>query len=474
MAMRAQPPLDMYPGCRVYAKVPLPTGTTGDGGPSWVLGMVVEIDEDQVTFAYNTPRGAEGSLVVGGLRFDLARGLKKHLRTEAPATKQRISGSFPSKSKELIRAYCGLAMELGEESFLSVTEEDPSVEEELRERVRELEQALSRKGPTRSPSQPGAGACEGEHESEEEDDEDEDEPGDLEGLISFARRAEARANPARLAAARPAPAASSAAPPRGLKSLSTSGRAPSRKADAGVLETLTEQLLTARGPSSSTGGGDNLNLLIQLEMLKQLRKNKRPGDEDSDDDQLWSGTGGSGGGKGAGVGKTLSRYHALRRRVRKDPETVIRRYVEKMRLQVGAEPGQPWTLMDVNRRLAWGRFKSLQRCHYILAQCFQRLDEGSYLEAQALLVQGLKATHQAAIDNGSWDNAWLLTTLPDPLRRERFGGEEEELEIIAQYQRAVKDLEDRVRKGGGGADHEEDAPAPKGKGKNKAKGKAED
>ena len=43
------------------------------------------------------------------------------------------------------------------------------------------------------------------------------------------------------------------------------------------------------------------------------------------------------------------------------------------------------------------------------------------------VVQGLKATHQCAIDNGSWDNGWLLTTLPDPLRRERFGGEEEEL-----------------------------------------------
>ena len=68
----------------------------------------------------------------------------------------------------------------------------------------------------------------------------------------------------------------------------------------------------------------------------------------------------------------------------------------------------------------------------------------------------------------------MLTTLPDPLRRERFGGEEEELEIIAQYQRAVKDLEDRVRKGGGGADLEEDAPGPKGKGKKKTKEKAED
>ena len=86
-----------------------------------------------------------------------------------------------------------------------------------------------------------------------------------------------------------------------------------------------------------------------------------------------------------------------------------------------------------------------------------------------MVVQGLKATHQAAIDNGSWDNAWLLTTLPDPLRRERFGGEEEELEIVGQYQKALKEVEDRARHGGGphdGADDEE----PKGKGKDGKRG----
>lgn len=41
---------------------------------------------------------------------------------------------------------------------------------------------------------------------------------------------------------------------------------------------------------------------------------------------------------------------------------------------------------------------------------------------------------------------WLLTTLPDPMRRERFGGEGEEFEIVGSYIRAIDDLDTRLKK----------------------------
>ena len=204
----------------------------------------------------------------------------------------------------------------------------------------------------------------------------------------------------------------------------------------------------------------DLTALVQLELLKELRRSRAGEDQEFGDS---TGT--------RGLGRTLNRYHAMRRRVDTAPEAIISSYVDRMREQVGVEPGQPWTMMDVNRRLGWGKFKTLQRSHYLLAQVFQKLDTGDVLAGQALCVQGMKAMHQSALDQGSFEAAWLLTGLPDPLKKEKFGGEPEELEVISQYMKALEDVAKRSKPAGGGDDEEE--KGPKGGGKNGKHGAAQ-
>lgn len=204
--------------------------------------------------------------------------------------------------------------------------------------------------------------------------------------------------------------------------------------------------------------GADLSVLVQLELLRELRRS-RDLEEDKGEQYI----------DGArGVGKTLKSFHKLRKRVIKDPESIITSYVERMREQVGVAEGQPWTMMDVNRRLAWGKFKTLQRMHFVLANVFQQLDEGNYRVAQALCVQGMKCAHQASLDNGEFELAWLLTGLPDPLKKEKFGGEPEELEVLGQYLKSLAEIEKRSKNRPKAADEEEEPkPKPKGAGKDK-------
>jgi len=88
------------------------------------------------------------------------------------------------------------------------------------------------------------------------------------------------------------------------------------------------------------------------------------------------------------------------------------------------------------------------------------------------LVQLLRAVHQASLDQGEWKTAWMLTHLPDPVERPRFGGEPQDLEVIASYVKAMSDLE-RKSKGAnpnpGGGKESEDGEGKGKKGKNKKK-----
>ena len=83
----------------------------------------------------------------------------------------------------------------------------------------------------------------------------------------------------------------------------------------------------------------------------------------------------------------------------------------------------------------------------------------------------MKCLHQTAIDQGNFEAGWLLTGLSDPLRRERFGGEPEELEIVSQYTHALDEVEKRARKGAGrGADEDDEHKVPRAEKNDRAKG----
>jgi hypothetical protein len=224
-------------------------------------------------------------------------------------------------------------------------------------------------------------------------------------------------------------------------------------------------LLPSRPTAPAAGGAPDLNTLIQLEILRALQR----GEDDGSSAFLPSSEGGA-----KGVAKSLKTLHQVKREIHTRPAELISEYIEKVKESMGVYPGQVWTLGDYNRRLPWGKHRSLQRCHFMMCEIFTLMDSGRSMEAQALVCQCMKSLHQTAIDQGDWSLSWHLSTLRDPFQRTRFGGSERELEAIASYTRAIDDLEQRMRKERGkqqdvdpGDDAQGQAAVPKAKGKGK-------
>ena len=104
------------------------------------------------------------------------------------------------------------------------------------------------------------------------------------------------------------------------------------------------------------------------------------------------------------------------------------------------------------------------RYHYALSEVLQSLLTGNPDRAALSVTQLLSATHQVALGGGEWQTAWLLLDMADPLERPRFGGEVQELETVAAYVRAMRDLEKKGRSNPMRSAEENDTQ-PKGKGK---------
>ena len=71
--------------------------------------------------------------------------------------------------------------------------------------------------------------------------------------------------------------------------------------------------------------------------------------------------------------------------------------------------------------------------------------QNRFEEAALQTVLSLRAVHQCSLDNGRWDLAWLLTHVEDPFQRRRWGGETQEVEVVAAYVKALEDLEKKTR-----------------------------
>ena len=76
--------------------------------------------------------------------------------------------------------------------------------------------------------------------------------------------------------------------------------------------------------------------------------------------------------------------------------------------------------------------------------------KGRDYEAQAHMVQYLKAIHQVVIDGGGWDTASLLLPRADPVTKVEFGVTQAELETAAAYREALKKLEVKQKENQGG------------------------
>ena len=121
------------------------------------------------------------------------------------------------------------------------------------------------------------------------------------------------------------------------------------------------------------------------------------------------------------------------------------KYITEIEEHMGVSSEQPYRLSDYSRKINWGRNKTLMRIHYAVSELLQVQLSGKPNQAALQSVQLVRALHQASLDKGSWRAAALLLAHQDPLERQRFGGEPEQLEQVAWYLKAMEELEKRGR-----------------------------
>ena len=176
-----------------------------------------------------------------------------------------------------------------------------------------------------------------------------------------------------------------------------------------------------------------------MEMLKTLKsmQKKKGSDSGSDSDKMEGRS-----------GTSIKNLYKLRNRVRKRPLRIVREYRARIMRELGVLTDRegnarlPWSYHDHSMRQL-PRFKhmtGLWRCDYAMGQLLHLLEEGQVHEAAATTVQIRKAILQTALDNGSWNQSHLLLPWDDPILAHQFGGDEEELEAVHNYSRAMQDL----------------------------------
>ena len=112
---------------------------------------------------------------------------------------------------------------------------------------------------------------------------------------------------------------------------------------------------------------------------------------------------------------------------------------------VGARPGMPWTLQDGRKARRWGKHQGLERAGAMSLEVYMTLasvrnPSPAIVQAKAQLIQNYRSLHQASMDGGSWEQAWLLTGLPEPLMRKRWAAPNRQVSIVAGYLKARNEL----------------------------------
>ena len=144
----------------------------------------------------------------------------------------------------------------------------------------------------------------------------------------------------------------------------------------------------------------------------------------------------------------------LRKRVRKRPLKIVARYRERSLARLGIHAMSDGTLTSPfahrmtseKLRPTFGKMVGLWRAHYGLSEVLELLEQQRTEEAAATVVQLLKSLHQAVIDGGNWTLASSLLPWEDPLGRDVFGGDENELAAAAAWTKSVRELQAQVQK----------------------------
>ncbi len=213
------------------------------------------------------------------------------------------------------------------------------------------------------------------------------------------------------------------------------------------------------GAQIGTGGSavapdqlGGLNTLVQLELLKVLKKMQRGGQEDGDSDEDEApglGLRSSGGGTDA--------LTKMRRQLRRQPDKVVAAYVAMMKDRLGVvDARQVWHPTDFSKKLLprFGRYRGIWRVHWMLGEVLTALLQHKFDEATALTCQMQKILVQHVIDHGDWSTAMLMWPSADPLMGEEFGGGIDEMTAVYKYKKAVGELKSKYRSGAAGAEED--------------------
>ena len=76
----------------------------------------------------------------------------------------------------------------------------------------------------------------------------------------------------------------------------------------------------------------------------------------------------------------------------------------------------------------------------MLSEILQLQIGGDYDGVTALTALACQAVHQVGLDKGSWENAVFIIPTSDPLSRPVFGADEQTLQEVHRYRRALKEL----------------------------------
>lgn len=139
-----------------------------------------------------------------------------------------------------------------------------------------------------------------------------------------------------------------------------------------------------------------------------------------------------------GHGKAVYNYKKSKKRMVKNPVKYIKRFVKGIEAELGAED-RPFKITDYNRRVAFGKQRNLQRCHYLVCVILDLLLRQDYKRAALQTVWTLQAMHQAALDQ-DWEIAWLLTHVEEPYKKRVFGGDPNALQDVASYLKSLNEL----------------------------------
>ena len=250
------------------------------------------------------------------------------------------------------------------------------------------------------------------------------------------------------------------------------------------------EALQASALRAAVQSGDPIQSLLALQLAQTLkqekavghRRRRRSGDSRSTSRSSNSSDSSSGSREDRkllkGHSKAVYSYRRSGKRMFARPLRHVKKFVQGIQEELGAED-KPFRIIDYTKKISWGKQRNLQRCHHLVALILEYLLKEEYEKGALQCVLTLQAIHQASLDNGEWQVAWLLTHTEDPFQRKLFGGDPNSLQHVTSYLRSMNELakttENLRRKGSGKGEAEElEKATPKGKGKGKLKDKEKD